>query len=316
MQGNVVTDFGIDFTHYQHVNESYSRPFVFGLTGRGFYSEINVLLNAVLYGLINRRRLIVDQSKFLGMEWLDFFSTGLPRAAYDPSAIEEGWVIQGVASPHFHTVRNFVIKAAAKGEELTLPDLGLRGSVFDIKRALTHTICVPSGFASVAEARSHYVANTQLANKRFAAFHIRRDDKVIGYEGRKGNWVIEGEDIAIPDYIQKLKTINDGISLLYLMTDDSTIVGDAEIEAEKHGMSVIHTCDEAMTGYANKGFKRLPVAEKTRQIQDLISQTWTAAGSDVFLGGFKSNVARFLPLIHLRPEQCFSVDARQDWDPS
>jgi|LakMenE01Jun11ns_1017448.scaffolds.fasta_scaffold9688224_1 hypothetical protein len=60
---------------YHQINSSYGDPFVFCLTGRGFYSEVNNLINAVLFGIVKKRRLYVDESRFAygSLQWADFF---------------------------------------------------------------------------------------------------------------------------------------------------------------------------------------------------------------------------------------------------
>src|SRR6516164_421004 len=89
---------------YFELNEGYGSPFVFHLSYRGFYSEVNNLLNAVIYGLGNRRRLIVDESEWCGGRWTDFYTVSLPDApASVVSTVPEEWVINSVFHPHFNT---------------------------------------------------------------------------------------------------------------------------------------------------------------------------------------------------------------------
>lgn len=49
---------------YRALNDSFGNPFVFALTDRGFFSEVNNLMDAMTYGLVLWRRLIVDQTAF------------------------------------------------------------------------------------------------------------------------------------------------------------------------------------------------------------------------------------------------------------
>ena len=104
------------------------------------------------------------------------------------------------------------------------------------------------------------------------------------------------------------------IKSIFVMTDDYRVIDDFRKVGRDYS---IHTlCRREETGYSQLEFSSLDPVRKTDQIRRLIAETQIAASSDVFLGGYKSNVARFVPLWHASPERCLSIDSRKYWVPN
>ena len=110
---------------YRAINDNFDNPFIFKLTGRGFFSEVNNLLNAIVFGLLTQRRILVDQTMFQGMVWSDFFDADLPSVTTLPS-IDPEWIIRGVESRHFGTIREWVFQRWQQRERFDITSLGLK----------------------------------------------------------------------------------------------------------------------------------------------------------------------------------------------
>jgi hypothetical protein len=288
---------------YLALNESYSSPFAFKLTQRGFYSEVNNLLNAVLFGLVKRRRLIVDQSGFEGQRWTDFFMADLPTAPPSlTSTISKEWVVDGVTHPGFHIIRKWAMRRHQRFPLLWLPEIGVGGSVFRVKRFLARMLTTPR--------LTHDVPSG--LRRPFAAFHIRRGDKVGGYVAN-GEFIQEGDDVAPSAYVAFLNRVAPEIRCIFVMTDDYRCV--EEVRTASPWRMVQSFCPPADRGYQQTEFSGMDAEQKRNRLKRLIAETEISSASDLFVGGFKSNVARFITLSHYQPARCFSIDGKKRWSP-
>ncbi len=290
-------------SRYLTLNESFGSPFVFCLTKRGFYSEANNLLNAVMYGLQKKRRLIVDESQSDIADWTKFFASRLPTTATLSIAdVPTEWNIAGAKHANFAKIRNFAERRHRFHLPIYVSDMGMLGRVLQVKRLLAAIITRPAAACEVPAG---------LAPK-FAAFHIRRGDKTNGYRvGRK--LVIEGDSILPHAYLAMLARKAPDIKSIFVMTDDFTVV--EEISQVGRGYNVITLCQSHQRGYSQDRFSSMSPVEKADDLKSLIAETQIAAASSIFIGGFKSNVARFVPLWHSNPSMCFSVDGNRHWTP-
>jgi len=309
----------IPIEHYHELNASYGEPFLFHLTNRGFFSEINNLLNAILYGLFHRRRLAVGEDHFRGLWWSDFFSTALPaERSGDRGRIPGAWQIHGVRTHAFQTLRRFVDERHTTGAPLALPDLGLEAPVFTLKQLLAQSFCTPIGHGGddhqAAAIAAVLVAN-DLAHEPFAACHVRRGDKSEGYLRTFGKRVVEGEHTPMATYVERIGALAPELRTLFVLTDDHAVIEEAIRESAGHGLRVVYLCPPTRAGYSNRYFARTSREEKVEQLLEMLQEVWIASGSQLFLGGFKSNLGRFVVLTHRQPQLCHSIDAQRSWDP-
>jgi hypothetical protein len=290
-----------ELERYLRLNESYGSPFVFHLTDRGFYSEVNNLLNAILFGLIHKRRLIVDQSRFEGQDWSRLFASTLPSAGYR-EPIPSEWIIDGADAPNFTTIRAEIQRRQKSITPLFLPT-GQWGKPRSILRRLATVFATP-----------RLVATTPPGlNGSYAAFHIRRGDKTEGYFDHGGNFVIEGELTSAKAYLSTLRKKAPDIRSIFVMTDDYSIVEELRVAAPDLDMETFSAPTER--GYRQNDFSAKSSAEKEESLKRLLAEAQIAARSELFLGGFKSNVARYIALTHKAPERCFSLDGMKKWAP-
>ena len=282
---------------YLAVNARYGQPLVYEINGkRGFFSEINNLLNALVYGLVERRRMIVD-CKQIG-DWSDFFTSHPPSAPDDIlHAVPKEWVIDGI-TPQFRLIRELASASHRSGQRLLIPPLWLFGRFRSIKRAMAKAVL------------SRPAPSVMSPAPPFAVFHMRMGDKIATTRhGKKP----EGEATAPQTYMDILRTKAPAIRSIFVMTDDYTAVELLRQVAPDY--SVTTFCLPQERGYDQKTFMGQHSAHRTDSIRRLLDETDVAIRSDLFLGGFKSNVARFICLMHDDPERCFSVDGMKDWTP-
>ena len=312
----------LSLERYRACNDSFADPLIFRLTRRGFFSEVIGLLNAIAYGLLSQRRIHVDQSTFGGLAWRDFFSTTIPPAA--PIAnVDPDWVIDGVHFPHFSTIRREIAGLWKRGQRVDIDALGFRQvDIFTLRRELANLFCVPLDRRSEA-ASSHWrrfdsvaldlVRRLALTPEGYAAMHVRRGDKILGYRSRSGALTIEGEDVPLGHYLDVIRDRAPGIDSVFVLTDDYGVI--EELGAMEHGCRVVTLCPPDERGHDAARFNGYPVGRKRRTIERLLAEAQIASQSALFVGGYKSNVARFIVNVHRDGARCVSIDSSKDWTP-
>src|SRR5262249_26371765 len=140
----------------------------------------------------------------------------------------------------------------------------------------------------------------------------RRGDKVSAYFfGDK--LVTEGDDISSSAYMDLLKRKAPSARSIFVMTDDYRSL--EEFQAAGGLRRVFTLCTPSEQGYEQSDFSASTLQKKSDCLQRLLQEVQIAASSAVFIGGFKSNVARFVPLWHRDPSMCFSIDGQREWSP-
>ena len=310
---------------YRAINDSFGNPFIFALTNRGFFSEVNNLLNAIAFGLITRRRLLVDQTTFQDMAWSDFFAADLPGLS-PLLSIDPEWVITGVKSKHFTTIRNEIFEMWQRGERFNIPSLGLKEiDIFSLRKRIAQLFCVrrtgrdlggstfqkPSFYGTEAE----QWRKLDLRPQEYAAIQIRRGDKIEG-EGRRdafGRLIIEGETTPVSTYVDLIREYAPAVNTVFVLTDDYEAMDELRSLVPK--LRLLTLCPEESAGYRHREFLQCPLEDRTKAIELLLTQVQVASQSALFVGPFKSNLSRFVANIHCNPARCISVDEWRQWTP-
>jgi hypothetical protein len=291
--------------NYVKVNARFSNPFLFCITNRGFYSEVNNLLNAILYGLVAKRRLSVDQSSFAdgGLVWADLYRSQLPWSSGEISSSNDLMsVIAGVESSGFDALGHLIMSWHQKRRFFLSRTYGFYKNVYAAKRHLA----------------SHFLQPLQHTEcpgplqEPYEAIHVRRGDKLHGYM-HHGTLRVEGEDISARKYLQIIRRVTPNIRKLFIMTDDYQAV--EKFRAIAAHMDIVSFCEKADHGYDQGQFSSLPSRTKTVMIRQLILEAELASRSQIFVGCYSSNVSRYIALIHRKPKSCYSVDSVEDWSP-
>jgi hypothetical protein len=295
----------METSNYLQTNAKYSNPFLFSLTSRGFYSEINNLLNAILFGLVTKRRLYVDQSGFADghLIWSDLYGSHLPLSAGDiQGSIDHLWMITGVKSAGFKVLSGRISSWHHFRRFFLSRSYGFYMNVFAAKRHLARQFCRPV---------THLEWPGSLPVP-YAAIHVRRGDKLQGYTWR-GNLIVEGENISLRDYLSIIRRKAPHLQSLFVMTDDYQIVED--FRSIDPSLDIFTFFQKVEQGYKQDEFNSLGARSKTMAVRRLISEVEIACNSQIFVGCYKSNVSRYIALTHEHPKQCYSVDSLKDWNP-
>lgn len=206
-----MNDPGIDLsTRYLTTNASFDRPFHLTLTNRGHYSEVNCLLAAMVYGLMAKRRLLVTDSDFEGLRWGELYRSSLPRFPdIDIESVEPGWRDLNARARRFWSLRRRVGRRYRSRIPLWNSSLGLVGNVFSISRLLADAFCQPS--AEMPKLHSE---------EPYAAFHIRRGDKVRARVVDGVPLLPESRIVPVARYLDVLRNRAPDVRVVYVLTDD------------------------------------------------------------------------------------------------
>lgn len=285
---------------YRQLNDTFNGPVVFHFSYRGFYSEVNALLNAVIFALVHRRRLLVNQDALRPLRWEELYRSRLPAVA-DEINIDQDWIAHDHRAPAFKAIRDFALNAWRTQQSLVIPELGFSGNLFQARGFFSRLLCAPQ------DSREHVVAPLEP----FAAIHVRRGDKTAGYQTGDGRLIVEGEATPVDVYFDIIDKAPVNIRDIFLMTDDYAVVREIQERfAFRYAISTLSS--ELEDGYTNKGFRRKSPSEKRDALRRLILETSIAERAALFIGGTKSNVPRFIAPI-LQSGRYVGVDSLGDW---
>lgn len=290
---------------YISINSRNSNPFLFSLTNRGFYSEVNNLLNAILYGLVTKRQLVVDQSRFANgdLVWSNLYNSSLPLVTEDLlKTVHPDWIITDNHSPGFSRLSHSIDQWHRRKRFFLSRSYGFYRSVFAAKRYLASQFCQPLA-----------LVERDSLPQPYAAIHVRRGDKVDGYLSRKGKVIIEGENSPLRDYMSVIRRQAPRLKCLFVMTDDYRVIH--ELKLIEPDLEIVTFCQDTEQGYKQTEFSTLEQETKTSSIRRLISEVEIASHSQVFVGCYKSNVSRYIALVHKNPQRCSSIDGQKHWYP-
>lgn len=289
---------------YLAENATYKNPFSLLLTRRGHYSEVNCFIAAMVYGLIHRHRFIVDESTFEGMRWRDLYASDLPTAPrLVIDEIDPEWLLLKDGDHRFASVRRRTHRHHMRRLPVWNPLLGRFTSVFEASRRLAAEFCLPARPFAVPTIAGDY-----------AAFHIRRGDKILGSLVDGKRTIPEGQDVPVSAYVALVRQKAPSLRTVWVMTDDYSTV--EQLRSIAPDLEFLTECRPDQRGYEQTQFSAMPVDAKLAERRSLIAETEIAAKSTIFVGGFSSNVDRFIVLRHQDPKACFSVDREKKWYPA
>jgi hypothetical protein len=269
---------------------------VYHLTDRGFYSEINSLISGYIYAQRKGYEFQVeskDSPLYFSEGFYHYFEATppLPPSRQDPAV--ERIEAKGMGCKIFNQIRSeaytFQEKQKAFSKILTLTE----PTHHKIQRKIK-SLNLP---------------------RHYTALHVRRGDKI----GEKKAWTSksgqhESERYEIADYFAPLKT-NKNITLseienVFIMTDDYKVIQEfsAFLLKLKSAIQIYTMCNPESDGHStiDRLVEKNYFAED--EVIELLSEIEIVRKSEYFLGSFKSNLARYVKLIHDCPDNCLSVD--------
>ena len=298
-----------------HVPEKSREPLLlWQLTNRGFGSEINVLLLAILYGWQNRLRFALSsRHSSLACErgWTDYF---LPFCEEIESPflrwsmlfrrdclstrfqkfVQRAALQPVVRRPFFltHDVWDRIWCSEFVRKRFDLPDHGINGDCYTACRVILNSIWrfnerTRQGVLEVS-------SRLPMAGQPYFAIHIRRGDKLP-----------EVKPLDARSYVDKVVESGTDLKRCFVMADDYGAVED--LRRLRPDWEFFSLCDRSKGGYSQSSFKRLPPGAKRREMEVLLAELTIAQASAFFVGTYSSNIGRLMALLKGR-ENILPVD--------
>ncbi len=271
---------------------------VYGLTQRGFFSEINNMINAAIYCIDTDTGLVLDTEAFLYKHekgWADYFVPFWETP--DPSLPQRRFELHYRSDIKlWNRIRTYPYETVA------VPERGLcNGQVFENKRRIAARI-----YQFQPDVRE-YIAQ-QIDDMRlpegYAACHIRRGDKVGEQKGQP-----ESERIEAADYVDRLLQDYPELPALFVCSDSYASIQEVQqyIAAKGLGIPVYTTCQPTALGHSTELLKE-KFENQYASVLQLLLDVEICARAKCFAGTYSSNMSRFIALRHADATRCFSLD--------
>ena len=276
---------------------------VWQLTNRGFGSEINVMLLAILYCLDKGYNfLLYSRSSNLSYKhgWRDYFLPfchevdhfALRRALIFNKrtlfvrsilAVQRACLLLAIPGPFFLTQDKWgeIWNSNFQGKRFFM------GPDFDID---SYTACRTILLAiwrlnsTIQYAVTRIESEGIAGNAPYCTIHIRRGDKVS-----------EAAHVPIHKYMEKVREVNPGIVKVFVMTDDFHVIQDLAKEYPSVQFSTL--CAQDRTGHIQQYFNRASKTYRRAEICRLLAELEIARKGDFFVGTSSSNIGRLVCLL-------------------
>lgn len=308
--------------NYNKLNLNKKNIFVFHLTSRGFASEINNMLSAILYCLINGYEFRLS-SRYWNSSykngWSDYFIefceedndyafknklTCFSEIKYETL----NGKIRGKIDKLFFPKQKTILKSnstwdAIRNEEFfsshfSIPELDIDGDIFHAKQIILKMIyrLNPELLKAIAEKDFD-------STQPYISIHIRRGDKITTNEAQM---------IEIENYVESIKKLDINIRNIFIATDDySTVESFRRLCPD---WNIITFCQQAEHGHEQSIFNQKRGLEKKNVMIDLLTDIHYLSNATYFVGTYSSNIGRLVAL-NLGQERCFSLDEDNIWFP-
>ncbi len=275
-----------------------SKLLIYGLTQRGFFSEVNNMINAAIYCMDTDTGLVINADAFLyraAKGWEDYFMRfwEIPEPARSQRQFEL----------HYRSDLKLWNRIRAYPyEQVDIPARGLcKGQVFENKKRITTRIYQFQ--PTVRQELDARVASLGLP-EAYAACHIRRGDKVGEQKGQS-----ESERIEASDYVDRLVVRYPEMKALFVCSDSYASIEEAKQHIANRGLDirVYTTCAPTAVGHSTELLKEQFDDPYTSVLQ-LLLDVEVCARARYFAGTYSSNMSRFIALRHADATRCFSLD--------
>lgn len=297
--------------NYIKLNRSFSKELIYPLTKRGFYSEINNLLLAILYCLEKGIRLKIYTGKWINGKWEDYFCPFLEEyKGIIPIPASNVFFVTKKEIPfylyHKHLKGRLLIQDNIWTEmrsdfsinnKFSIAILDINGDFFEAKKQLIKIFLKYNAYTKETIELDH-------KTKKFVA-------NSFGLQIRRGDKITETKNTKLSDYIQKAKLINPKIKNFTICTDDYTVIEEFKKEFPEF---VFYTlCPDNRKGYSQTSFNKIKDKRlKKQETINLLKDSYLLYYSEYFIGTYSSNISRYITLIR-NNNNCYSMDI--DWHP-
>ena len=285
-------------------NQVYVSTLNYYLARKGFFAEINCLLNTIVFCLQNKVKLNLNSDFFLYREncgWEDYFKPF--TKTQKPAKDLRHFVCEGLDKV-FNIIYNYNFN------KVNIPRLDLSpDNIFENKRKVARLVY---RYNSKTKKLIKSKINELNLPDDYIAFHIRRGDK-IGERPLQDGASIEAEKHSSKDYLEKLLELKDlkieSIKNIFISTDSYISVKELEefIEQENLDIKIYTTCNKNHIGWSTKESK-VKFENKFDETMRLLTDAEICFHSKYFVGTYSSNMSRFITLMHDNPKNCLSLD--------
>ncbi len=295
---------------------SSGRPWArYKITGRGFFSEFNILAFAYAYCLVRGRDLAIDVSKTAG-PWRQLFpdlpagiaarrAQGGDEISLESKAPDWSW------NPQWMAMRQEVRDGCLHGTRVSVPSLGFEGSYSELAVLAARMLFKPN--PDLVRRAAAAKRGLGLDGIPYAAVQLRRGDKVEGYDNGKGQFVVETQVADFAAYAECLAKLAPGIGDIFVITDDYTSVEEARAG---YPHLRFHTlCEPHERGYFHVAQQGASAEVKLANLEKLLITVIIAQGSDAFVGTYWSNLSIGVYLVHPHQDRCAAMDLAKPWPP-
>ncbi len=286
---------------FTYLNFLISKKVVYHLSFRGFYSEINNLLFAIIYLKEKNKEIIVDSSRFCysyknGIT--DYFNLNYETVDFDEKKFinfRKNKLNNYLFSEYYF--KNYLFKKIRKNNfrEDRLKELPVL-----MKKEMREIY----GYNKETQEKiAENIKNLNLPSD-YVSFHIRRGDKVWGE-------FKEADFVELDEYFKKLNKFikSDKKINLYVATDDEKVISEIRKRHPEVNLYSLYSSENVRETEADFLMKsRESVKEHTL---NLLTEVEILINSRYFVGSFSSNLGRFVGA-SVGLENCASVDL--SWD--
>ena len=301
---------------YKTLNNSFIKPeLIYPLSNRGFFSELNNLVLAVLYCLDNKVNLKLHSRNWVSGKWEDYFNPlfeeykgiiPIPENVYVEKRFDFLYILY-----HKHLKQRKLLKndiwsnmrsKAFIEKHFYYPELGIDGDIFEAKRQLFNIILYYNKETS-KEVFSLLETDLEFI-KKSCGIHVRRGDKVNGNSK-------EAELFNIESYINKTLEFAPEIKDFTICTDDNEVLENFKTKYPK--LNYLSFCPPTRLGYFQKQYNRTKdTVEKRKEVINILKDAHLLTNSKLFVGTYSSNISRFVVLMR-NNKNCHSLDI--PWTP-
>ncbi|WP_372714890.1 hypothetical protein [Ilyobacter sp.] len=286
---------------FTYLNFVTNKKIVFPLTFRGFYSEINNLIFAIIFLKEKKKEIIIDSSRFSysykdGItDYLDFDYETVNFDKNKFSNFRDRKLNNELLTRYFF--KNYIFK---KVRDVNFRKNRINELAILMKKEINNL------YKYNLKTKIKIDENINKLNlpSDYVSFHIRRGDKVFGD-------CKEADLVLIDVYFEKLKkfTSCDKSLNLYVATDDGNILKEIKNKYPQINLFSLYSYEnvrESEKKFLNQS--RETVRDHTL---NLLTEVDILINSKYFIGSFSSNLGRFVGAC-VGLENCQSVDL--SWD--
>jgi hypothetical protein len=278
---------------YQAINQSFPEKHYFFLSDAGLFSELNSMINAVLYCLIQGKQFVLVDKEWnmrvpnKNNSWNEYFE----NFCEVDNSISKGdsRAITRFYAPMWGLIGNYEILTMGSPLFDTTDILTRRRIIIEF---VFRPLCTPMELRIVAGETKNFDPSTG-----YIAVHIRGGDKLI----------LEMKNIPLTEYADAIRDaqIITGLNTIVYCSDDSRKIKELDrMLPDTEGWAIPHT----KIGHQQNSFNRLLPGNKQEEFRLLISEIHYLLHADYLVCTFTSNVSRFVACMRGELETSFSLD--------